>query len=53
MLPVALAPFESGVIVIVTLLPAATVTAAAAAFAAGHTIRAAVYTEESDSGREK
>ena len=27
--------------------------AAAAAFAAGHTIRAAVYTEESDSGREK
>ena len=27
--------------------------AAAAAFAAGHTIRAAVYTEESDSGREE
>ena len=27
--------------------------AAAVAFAAGHTIRAAVYTEESDSGREK
>ena len=27
--------------------------AAAAAFAAGHTIRAAVYTEESDSGHEE
>jgi len=35
------------------LLAALAAAAAAAAFAAGHTIRAAVYTEESGSGREE
>ena len=42
-----------GAIWYAVLFAALAAAAAAAAFAAGHTIRAAVYTEESDSGREK
>ena len=44
---------EQGAIRYAVLFAALAAAAAAAAFAAGHTIRAAVYTEESDSGREK
>ena len=42
-----------GAIWYAVLFAALAAAAAAAAFAAGHTIRAAVYTEESDSGREE
>ena len=42
-----------GAIRYAVLFAALAAAAAAAAFAAGHTIRAAVYTEESDSGREE
>lgn len=42
-----------GTIWYAVLFAALAAAAAAAAFAAGHTIRAAVYTEESDSGREE
>ena len=44
---------EQGAIWYAVLFAALAAAAAAAAFAAGHTIRAAVYTEESDSGREE